>query len=192
MAYTATDICNKALSIIGQKPITSYDDPQTKEGTLCTQLFPMACEDIFSMHPWSCLLKRVQLAADTEAPAFGYAYKYRIPADNLRIYRVSVEGTDHVDYKTEGGYILTDEAAPLFLLYVGNPTSYEILDPQVRILLTYQLAEYLAMPITGKASIYREVRGIVVQRKLETEFLDATQNHPEDPVGEDDFESARL
>jgi len=86
MASTV-DICNGALNQLGATTILSLTE-DSKNARLCNSRFTQVRDAVFRSHPWNCLQKRVELAADTTAPAWGFSYAYTLPADCLRLLRI--------------------------------------------------------------------------------------------------------
>jgi hypothetical protein len=77
---SVVDICNGALNQLGATTILSLTEDSKS-------------------HPWNCLQKRVELAADTDKPAWGFKNQYTLPADCLRLLRILDYDLDH---KVEG------------------------------------------------------------------------------------------
>lgn len=142
------DVANWALDRIGAKPIVSFDD-NTPTANYVKRLYPLCRDELFRKFSWRCLVKRVELSADTTAPAFGYLYRYLLPSGCLFIREVRSGDTIlHDGWEREGDYILTDYAAPLRLLYTykeEDPNKWDsLLVSTVAAYLSYTLAE----PIT--------------------------------------------
>ena len=65
---SVVEICNGALNQLGATTILSLTE-DSKNARLCNQRFTQVRDSVFRSHPWNCLQKRVELAADTTAPA---------------------------------------------------------------------------------------------------------------------------
>ena len=107
MATAAADIdlVNRALALLGVEAITSLSDT-SKPAATASVLFDDTRAAVFRAHPWNCLIKRVSLAQDAVAPAYGYTYKYALPADYLRIINIENELET---FQIEDNFILYDE-----------------------------------------------------------------------------------
>jgi hypothetical protein len=81
---SVVDICNGALNQLGATTILSLTE-DSKNARLCNSRFTQVRDAVFRSHPWNCLQKRQELAADTDAPAWGFSYAYTLPADCLRL-----------------------------------------------------------------------------------------------------------
>ena len=85
MASTV-DICNSALNMLGGATIISLTE-NSKNGRLCNQRYEPVRDAIFRSHPWNCLIKRIDLAANTETPNFQWKFQFTLPSDCLRVLR---------------------------------------------------------------------------------------------------------
>jgi hypothetical protein len=70
MASTV-DICNGALNQLGATTILSLTE-DSKNARLCNSRFTQVRDAVFRSHPWNCLQKRVELAADTRCSCMGF------------------------------------------------------------------------------------------------------------------------
>lgn len=113
----ALSICSNALQMLGDDPITSFDE-DTPRARRANNLYPSIKKSVLRSHPWNCATKRVILSPDVEEPAFDWGYQFTLPTDWLRTLQVGLKGSGE-DYRTEGRKILCDTAT-LRLVYVAN------------------------------------------------------------------------
>jgi hypothetical protein len=59
------DICNGSLNQLGATTILSLTE-DSKNARLCNSRYTQVRDAVFRSHPWNCLQKRVELAADTQ------------------------------------------------------------------------------------------------------------------------------
>ncbi|WP_342753738.1 hypothetical protein AAGQ96_12795 [Pantoea sp. MBD-2R] len=94
-------------------------------------------DNLLRVYRWSFAIKRAELPALTDKPAYGYAFQYQLPADCLRIDMVSdaIRQDWQCDwhmptprYQIEGRKILADMEAPLHLRYGARMTDPSIYD----------------------------------------------------------------
>ena len=123
MTSTFVSISNRALTFLGAQPITSLSD-DTKEARSCNRMFAQSRDHVLRSHPWNFALKRVALAASTTAPVWEYANAYDWPSDCLRI----IEVDTLEEWAVEAKAIVTDEGAPLNILYVSQVTDPTLFD----------------------------------------------------------------
>ena len=100
------DICNLALSHIGDEAsISSIDPPEASvQAALCHRFYPIARDSLLQMHGWNFGSKRVNLAQVTNLwPEWKYAYA--APGDCMTIVSV-LPPNANADYSTQ--FIFTD------------------------------------------------------------------------------------
>ena len=68
---STVDIANFALNNLGASNISSLDE-NSKAARIVNQRYESVRDAVFRAHPWNCLVRRSQLAQETETPAFGY------------------------------------------------------------------------------------------------------------------------
>lgn len=148
-----TQLCNNALLRIGAATISSLADGNLT-ANVCQQLYSPTRDSLLQQHFWKFALKRAALAADVTAPAFGWAYQYPLPSDYIRlksVYNCTSE------YKHEGNYILTDQSAPLNIVYVASIVDTTKYDPlftkALTLLLALEIAERMGRPASEMAGI---------------------------------------
>ena len=154
------DICNLALQRLGAKTISSLSDDSTAARE-CNRAYAHARDSELRAHPWSFARTRASLAADSTDPAFGYAKQYTLPSDYLRL----LPTRDQQDFQIEGGKILTDDGAPLKVVYLKRVTDPNQFDQLFVDLLVARIARDLAEKITQSKikieiaqSLYEELR----------------------------------
>ena len=158
------DICNRALDKLGEAPITSLAD-DTKPARACNRAFEPLRDAVLRDHPWNFAMARAALAASTTAPAWGYAAQYTLPVDCLRV--VTVDTT--WPWTVEGGAILTDAGAPLYIRYVRRQTDASQFDPlfaeALAARLAVELCEGLTQSNTKREAATRSHREIMARAR---------------------------
>ena len=150
MYSSITEICSTALLSLGQEAINDISDPNYR-ARLCKGLWPMVLDDELSLHRWKCAKKRATLAQDAVTPAFGWAYQYQLPNDNLRVLSMSDES---VEYEIEGTFLLTNNSSAK-ILYLFRNTVVGTYSPGLVSSLVARLAAELSMPVTKKESVVK-------------------------------------
>lgn len=150
-------IANRALTKLGAARIISLGD-DNKQSRAVLSCFDDLRDDELRSHRWSFAMKRTSLAADSEAPAFGFTYAYTLPADFLRLDLVNDEfpavvmdnyiGVETNDYTIEGNKILANMAAPLKLRYIARIEDPNQMDVNFREALSCRIAAELAEDLT--------------------------------------------
>jgi hypothetical protein len=151
MAASKTEIANSALMKIGGKLILSLDDPD-KEATLCKARMDPCIKAVLRMHPWNCAMVRVSLAPTVAVPPFGYAYKFLLPGDCLRVLPLGSFATED-EFDIEDKHLLCDISA-IDVIYIKNVTDVSRFDP----LLDEAISAYLAWDISYSLTQSSRVR----------------------------------
>lgn len=147
----AVDICNLALSFLGDSAtIASIDPPEgSAQASHCARFYPIALGSILEMHDWSFIVSRVSLAA-LSGDYLPWQYAYACPADMLRPIAVLAQESDSpqefmVEAGVDGNNILLTNQPLAMLRYAKNITDSTKL-PQ---LFTLALARFLASLLAG-------------------------------------------
>ena len=190
---SVVDICNSALNLLGASTISALTD-DTKNARLCNQRYEPVRNRIFRSHPWNCLIKRVQLAQDSDAPIIEFANQYTLPTDCLRVLKIHNGTTDSVasalEYKIEGRKIKTNEGT-VYLVYVALDTDPNNYDAYVQEAVSHQLAADIAYAVTNNATLANNYMSRADERLREARFIDATENSV-DTIEANEFTDARL
>lgn len=154
-------ICNRALSKLGADRITSLDD-DNKAARAMKSAFDFVRDAEFRAHVWNFTVKRAELAASATAPTWGYSYQYAMPSDFLRLLEIRdlYSNSNTQDYRTnptplwqmEGGNLVTDAEAPVFIRYVARVTDTETYDALFSEALACRLAAETAEEITESST----------------------------------------
>ncbi len=191
---SVVDICNGALNQLGASTILSLTE-DSKNARLCNARFTQIRDGVFRSHPWNCLQKRVQLAADSTAPAWGFTQQYTLPADCLRV--LTILDYD-ADYKIEGRKILTDNSS-MKILYISRVTDPNEYDELLRETLSAALAADIAYAITSSNPTASNMFNLFQDKLKEARFVDSTEGQNLSPdkgmadvVGADTFINSRF
>jgi len=169
MASTV-DICNGALNQLGATTILSLTE-DSKNARLCNSRFTQVRDAVFRSHPWNCLQKRVELAADTTAPAWGFSYAYTLPADCLRLLRILDYDSN---YKVEGRKILSNTSS-MKILYIGRITDPNEYDESLRETLSAALGADIAFAVTSNNQTATNMYNLFQDKLKDARFIDSTE-----------------
>jgi hypothetical protein len=191
---SVVDICNGALNQLGASTILSLTE-DSKNARLCNARYTQIRDSLFRSHPWNCLQKRVQLAADTTAPAWGFTSAYTLPADCLRLLRILDYDSNH---KVEGRKILTNNSS-MKILYVSRIEDPNEYDELLRETISAALAADIAYAVTSSNPVSLNMYNLYQTKLKDARFVDATegQNTSQedgmaDVVDANDFLSSRF
>ena len=190
---SVVNMCNSALNLIGASTISALTE-DTKNARLCNQRYEPVRNRVFRGHNWNCLIKRVQLAANSTDPVIEFDKSYALPSDCLRVLKIHNGTTDSIasdlEYKIEGKNIVTN-LTTVYLVYISldeDPNNY---DAYLREAISHQLAADLAYAITNNATLPKNYLINADERLREARFVDATENSL-DTVEANEFTDARL
>ena len=164
------DICNGALNQLGATTILSLTE-DSKNARLCNQRYTQVRDGVFRSHPWNCLQKRIELAADTTAPAWGFSYAYTLPSDCLRLLRILDYDSN---YKVEGRKILSNTSS-MKILYVARVTDPNEYDELLRETLSAALGADIAFGITSNNQTSQNMYQLFQDKLRDARFVDSTE-----------------
>jgi hypothetical protein len=175
---TKTDICNYALSLIGEQVATDIEnEDEGQHAVWANRLYLPTKREVLRMHTWGCARARVELAAQTAGPEFGYAFAYALPADCLRIVTINdIDPNDvsHYVYERIGGSIYTDEVF-LKLDYVSANVTEDRLDALLAQCIYFLLASKLAWAIQQARTLREEMKAEFERALTEARYVDSTE-----------------
>lgn len=172
------EICNDALFQLGSDEILISLGDETLAGRACATMYPICRDQVMTRFAWNSCKHLAQLAPMTEEPAWGYAYKYQLPTDCLRVIRIGVDsigmlgregavvGTSTFDaYRgiqparwARHGTKIVAEVKPLFIEYIRKVTDPNEYDPALKDAISAYLAYKIAYQITGSRLKQREMQ----------------------------------
>jgi len=169
MASTV-EICNGALNQLGATTILSLTE-DSKNARLCNQRYTQVRDSVFRSHPWNCLQKRIELAADTTAPAWGFSFAYTLPSDCLRLLRILDYESN---YKVEGRKILSNTSS-MRILYIARITDANEYDELLRETLSAALGADIAFGVTSNNQTSQNMYQLFQEKLRDARFVDSTE-----------------
>lgn len=148
------DICNLALSRLGDTAEISSLTEGSAQAVHCTRFYPIARDALLEAHAWRFATRRIALA-EMVAEAWGWGYVYAAPSGLLKLLAVlpaaSDGGNDAQEYRmeiTESGaqaiYTNLSEASARYIVRITDTTKFS---PLFIDALGWLLAANLAGPI---------------------------------------------
>lgn len=151
---TAIDICNLALSRLGDRAtVASIDPPEgSVQADHCARFYPLAKETALAAHAWRFAVTRRRLPALDVEPVGASGRYFALPADCLAVVSVtSAEGwtpaLDPMLFTTEnvnGARAVLADADSVVCRYVSAKTQEDAFPPEFVDALAWLLASYLA------------------------------------------------
>lgn len=192
-------ICNMALSRVAYtQPIVSFTE-KSKAAELCSVFYAQMRELVLTSFPWPFAESVVNLA-DIGNPAPGWAYRYRYPADCLKVREIIQPGQRRsltsdqqipfkIGYDAGGRVIHTDqpEAGVRFTYRVLDSTFFDALFTDA---LAWRLGMELALPLSSKPDL-QQFCASGYQQALTVAEGAAFEESQDDPEPESEFVSVR-
>ena len=170
------DICNGALNQLGATTILSLTE-DSKNARLCNSRYTQVRDALFRSHPWNCLQKRIELAADSVAPAWGFSYQYTLPADCLRLLVILDYNSN---YKVEGRKVLSNTSS-MKILYVARVTDPNEYDELLRETLSAALGADIAYGVTSSSPVTQNMYTLFQNKLRDARFVDSTEGQNVSP-----------
>lgn len=201
MALTKTQICNMALSKIGNEraQLTDFDTDTGKIKDQCALHYQQTLHELIRMHSFNCTKERIKLTNTGNAPLFAWEQEFNLPSDCIRpIYLTNTTETERflkpqIEWSVEERLILTNYE-DVYLLYIKEPAP-EDMDSLFAQAFYTLLASKLAKPIAGKEQlgmmIYQDFLNVVMPEArrvnafegkdspvVDSDWLEATYTSP--------------
>ena len=173
---SVVQICNSALNQLGASSITALTE-NSKNARICNERYETIRDAVYRSHPWNCLVKRVQLAQDSDTPAWGFTYQYTLPSDCLRVLQIKDYNSD---YKIEGRKLLIGESE-VYLIYLAIETDVNQLDILLRETISAYLAQDIAYAITSNLQVAKLMAEKYQAKLSEARHTDASEGYNTDP-----------
>lgn len=181
------EICNLALLRLGTNPITSLTDDGTTASNACLLVYDSTKKSLLRRHFWNFSMQRAALAADVTTPAFEFSYQYTLPSDFLRLKEIEQQSSS---YSIESGKLLTNQSAPLNIIYVGDVEDVTRFDSLFVEALVLMIVVKIGPRIQGDgfnpAPFVQELQQVLLEAKM----VDAQDSSP-DQLKIDTFTKSR-
>lgn len=189
MVSSKVDVCNLALSLLNVAPISSIDNPETDTEELCALWYDQTRKEALRRHSWNFAIKRKVLAANNEAPAFGYSKAFNLPDDYIRLIQVT-ETDGYLDsplaatrYAVEDGKLLIGQYADssgssLRLVYVSDFKTVAQMDASFIDYLAVLLAQKIAYQVTQSNTTIERCDALMEKAESRARSMDGQENPP--------------
>lgn len=192
------EIANWALMLLGQKRLSSLSDDNEKAENILAG-WDMLRDRALRRQAWHFAIERVSLAADADAPEWGFDYQYSLDGDVVKVLQVSefYPGPDLSDnrdadtglYRIEKRKILTNLGAPLAVKWVVNSVDIGEWDASFAAAFAADIADYLEPRITQSDATAQRIAAWRAEAMVEANATNAIEDPPEPPA-DDSFLAA--
>lgn len=187
-SVSETTIFNAVLRMLGHGDrLLSANDENPKAAQL-REAYPLARDALIRAYQWNFAVKRTSLPAAADAPEHGFARRFLLPVDCLRLDRVF--NPQRLTWKVEGRAVVTDIEAPLKVVYarrIANPQEFDALFLK---LLTIDLAIEMSPLIGDKRTRRVDLRDERKDVAIEAKVVDANEGE-EDEEADSPWVTAR-
>jgi hypothetical protein len=176
---TPTDIVNQALGLLGESAISGYDE-NLPVARAARAHYETTRDSLLRRHRWNFARKRAELSQLSEAPAFGFAHKYALPSDCLRVLQLNgLSALEcEADFEIEGLELLTDAdtAKIVYVARIADPSKWDSLFVEAFI---YKLGAALAIQVADSLQKQQILESRFEQLKLPSAIgVDARESKP--------------
>lgn len=179
------EIVNRALVKIGQARISSIDE-NSKSATSVRAVYDQVRDTLMQSYIWNFTKVRTQLAADATAPLFGFQFRYRLPANTLRVLGLGDDTEPQRNYtsslhafKHEDEFIYTDVEAPLNIVLTQKIEETGKYPPDFANLLALDIALDIFYDVTKGTERYNTIRQDRAIALRNAKMNHAIENTPE-------------
>ena len=176
------DLANGALQKQGASRIESLTQNH-KNARAMNAAYAGVRTSLLRTYTWGFAVKRASIAADSDGPTWGDWNRYTKPNDFLRLVRDDETGLA-VDWKIEGDYILSADAAPLEIKYIADiddPNKYDSLFQEAfSVKLALETCEEITQSTSKKAGLERDYDNCIAEAKRIGAIEKEAQEFPED------------
>lgn len=177
MALDNVEISNSALTIIGSVKIVAMNDP-SPEARECNSNYDSCRRAVLRDFPWNFATARVVLSTpDATPPAFGFANRFALPDDFIRVHTAFDESGCQMlpnSYRIESGFLITDEDT-IWLKYVYDLEDTAEFDPLFDQALAANLAAKIAFKITGSESTRESAQKVYMDELSRAKYTDSVE-----------------
>lgn len=176
-AERETALANEALVLLGQdgRFTAGLDSTANAAAPRANAVYPTVRDTLLAKHPWNFALDRAEVAADDDAPAFGWQRRFALPDDLLRVWRLNDKDEQDVRWTVERGWLLTDEASPVNLRYIARVADPENWTPAFRTAVITELAVALSLGLTNTASRVQVARAEADRALADARWIDGQE-----------------
>lgn len=176
------NIINMALGFLGEPPLTNLDEGNKLTRT--AQVYYDAARDYtLKAHPWNFAIKRAGLSQEVDVPVFEFQFRYRLPADCLRVIYTDDDIYSRVDgtrwpYKVEGRSLVTDLAS-VKIKYIAKIVEEGFYDPNFTVAFACYLAYMMSMSLTEHRNQTNDLYVTYKDKVSEARFLESQEGTPD-------------
>lgn len=160
---TEAQLCNLALSLVGQRRLINNLLEETTEAIACAANYGPCRDMVLKEFPWTFATRRSNLAQLADVTRSGWSYVYELPSDFLKPQYIwngmrfpPEEG--RIPFALElnddaNGHVLATDQDDAELVYTAKVTTVALYSPGFVDAVVYLLASRLAPMLTAKPQL---------------------------------------
>jgi hypothetical protein len=178
-----TDLANHALALISEGEISNINQRDSKAARVCKQFATQARQEVLRMARWNCATRRAELVEKLPRPKLGYAHRYQLPTDFLRLLEVNGESAKASDeYFEIEERILRSDATVAWIRYTAD-IGIGACDSLLKAAIVTRLASKISVPLSGRLDQTEMLEGLFRRRLAEARHADAAETHGGENAG---------
>jgi len=151
MLATEVEVCNHALTMLGESRISSLEDANER-ARVCSVVYDQTRDELLSDFEWPFAIERRSLAAVSETNITEFDYKYALPSDYLKLLDILDDETYAIhrnyklatlEYRIEGNRLLID-LSPCYIRYIKRVTAPNLYPESFSSAFVYSIAAKIA------------------------------------------------
>lgn len=174
------DICNLALSYLGQEQITSLLTPQTKSAQLCKLQYPLMRDAVLSEVEWTFASKRYTSGVPlVTSPEWGFTFMHQLSNDVIRVAFCS-DNTDELQYNPDFIWVVEDrnilcDSETIYYRTINVIEDTTKFPPCFVQALAARLAAEMCLKITENLKLHTQLIGLYQQKMQYATTIDNMQ-----------------
>ena len=175
-------VCNLALDLLKEKPISDIDTPTTDVESLCSRWYDTARMSLIQSRNWSFATKSEAISRGGAPAVSIYADYYSFPTDYLKL--IAIVNPRHsltrYQYHIEAGKLLMDNSGgtSLDVWFLFDQTDVTTFPPLFIVLLAARLALLVSYKITAKPQVIKQVKDLLVTAEKEALAANGQERPP--------------
>jgi hypothetical protein len=171
-------IVNAALTRLGNNSQLTSMEQGGNVAARFAATWDLVRRALLARHPWNFAIERALLNASGDAPAFGWARRFQLPAGCLRWLPPAQGDADFFEGEREGDYILTDAEAPLKVRFIADHDDVTRWSPGFVEAITHCLAGWVSEGVTQSGRISERADAIADEAVRIGKRLDGLESTP--------------
>ncbi len=153
-------IAAMAAGLLDEYAVTSLDD-DTPLGRYMAREFGTVRREILEEYPWYKARTLATLTELGDTPPFGFAAKYQLPNNNIRVWRITAGDTfdgPPTPFKVYGTELHCNVRSSLNIIYIKDLTNVGLWSAGMGRVFAAKMAMYASQGVTGKAGYFDKTR----------------------------------